>query len=283
MTRGGSWLKAALMSVAVSIAGIVHGEGAVVPVAQDRPDQVPPKAMTLDLGRGVSLELVLVPAGSFVMGSTKGGGGGETRPVRKVTISRPFYMAKYEVTGEQWAAVMGNNPSAHKGRNLPVQNVNWEDCRNFMARLKESIKGTNSPWTDARLPTEAEWEYACRAGSSNEFSFGNSAGGLGEYAWFAGNSGDAPHAVGGKKPNAWGLYDMHGGVFEWCSDWYGNYGSEAETDPAGPGAGKWRVCRGGSWSDVAECCRSAYRYYDGPGGAGGANIGFRVVLAMPVH
>jgi len=205
-----------------------------------------PKEASIDLGADVKLEMVMLRNGSFQMG--------EKQSTHKVTITKPFYLGKFEVTQEQWERVMGSNPSNFKGAKNPVEQVSWEDCQTFIRKLGEKVPGYTF-----RLPTEAEWEYACRAGSSSEYCYGDDAGGLGEYAWYDGNSGSKTHPVGEKKPNAWGLYDMHGNVWEWCQDWYGNLDSNAATDPVGPSSGSYRVLRGGSWYDDAALCRSASR------------------------
>ena len=217
-----------------------------------------PKEISFDLGRGVKMELVLIQPGSFMMGDDKGDA--EEKPVHKVTISKPFYMGKFEVTQEQWQAVMGANPSHFKGAKNPVDRVSWEACQTFIKKLNEKFAASGVTFA---LPTEAQWEYACRAGSSTrDTAFGDSEAELAEYAWFEGNAGGKTHPVGQKKPNAWGLYDMHGNVWEWCADWYdGNYYKESPAiDPTGPTAVTSRVLRGGSWSDPAPYCRSSYRY-----------------------
>jgi formylglycine-generating enzyme required for sulfatase activity len=215
------------------------------------------KELSFDLARGVKMELVPIQPGSFMMGDEKGDA--EERPVHKVTISKPFYMGKYEVTQEQWEAVMGTNPSHFKGAKNPVDRVSWEACQTFIKKLNEKFAASGVTFS---LPTEAQWEYACRAGSSTRYCFGNSETELADYGWFESNAGGRTHPVGEKKPNAWGLYDMYGNVWEWCSDWYdGNYYKESPAiDPAGPTAVTSRVLRGGSWADPAPYCRSSYRY-----------------------
>jgi formylglycine-generating enzyme required for sulfatase activity len=164
---------------------------------------------------------VLVPVGSFMMGSTNGLDDNE-KPVHQVTISQAFYMGKYEVTQGQWQSVMGTNPSAFKdcGGNCPVDNVSWDDVQNFINKLNETNDGFRY-----RLPTEAEWEYACRAGTTGDY-----AGNLSEMAWYSENSGRKTHAVGSKRLNDWGLADMHGNVQEWCQDWYHNSYNGAPSD-----------------------------------------------------
>jgi formylglycine-generating enzyme required for sulfatase activity len=222
---------------------------------------------TIDLGNGVSMEFVSIPPGSFSMGSpdSEKDGYGDEGPVRSVEITRAFYMGRYEVTQDQYMAVMGRNPSKFSGGNLPVETVSWEEAVAFC----EKIGG--------RLPTEAEWEYACRAGSETQFCYGDDPNyaQLGEYAWYPGNSGSTTHAIGQKKPNSFGLYDMHGNVYEWCSDWFAAYANEQTVDPVGPPSGQSRVCRGGGWRRFARYCRSAARNHSSPGSGGGL-IGFRV-------
>jgi formylglycine-generating enzyme required for sulfatase activity len=219
----------------------------------------PPKELAVDLGGGVKLDLVLIPAGSFTMGV------GSKKPVHKVTITKPFYLGKYEVTQEQWEAVMGDNPSEFKGPKNPVERVSWGDCPKFLLKLDAKTGGRGGKFV---LPTEAQWEYACRAGSTGKFCFGDDEEQLGEYAWYGRNSGRQTHPAGEKKPNAWGLYDMHGNVWEWCADWCGAYGAEAADDPSGPATGSYRVFRGGSWNIDGGFCKSACRIGSVPGHRG---------------
>lgn len=206
------------------------------------------------------IEFVWVPAGSFKMGSDKYD---NEKPVHQVTISEGFYIGKYEVTQAQWRGVVGTSPSrlstSLKGDNLPVDNVSWNDAQEFIRELNEMNDGYTY-----RLPTEAEWEYACRAGTRGDY-----AGELDAVAWYARNSGGRSHPVGQKQPNALGLYDMHGNVREWCQDYYHrNYnggpadgtawlsGREQTLDPSGR---EQYVLRGGSWFDPDFACRSAQR------------------------
>jgi formylglycine-generating enzyme required for sulfatase activity/predicted Ser/Thr protein kinase len=211
------------------------------------------KTGTETLPNGVKLEMVEIPAGSFKMGSTNGSD--DEKPVHDVTISKPFEMGKYEVTQAQWQAVMGNNPSDFKGCNsCPVERVSWDDVQEFINKLNAKNDGY-----EYRLPTEAEWEYACRAGTTGDY-----AGNLDSMAWYGENSGGKTHPVGTKQPNAWGLYDMHGNVWEWCQDWYGAYSSNAVIDPTGAISGSYRVFRGGSWRGNAAGLRSAYRGNSSP-------------------
>ena len=207
----------------------------------------------ITLPGGVQMEMVWCPAGKFMMGSNNGEE--DERPVHDVTLTKGFWMAKTEVTQAQWKSVMGNNPSRFQGDDLPVECVSWEDCQEFCRK------------TGLQLPTEAQWEYACRAGSSRPHA------GTG---WFSGNSEGKTHPVGQKQPNAWGLYDMHGNVSEWCADWYGDYPGGAVTEPTGAGSGVNRVLRGGSCRDNASNCRSANRGRSDPG-RGFGNAGFRPV------
>ena len=226
----------------------------------------------------IGMEFILVPAGSFTMGADKNfeDASDDETPQHRVTISKPFYLGKFEVTQAQWTAVMGNNPSKYKGRNNPVEQVSWDDIQVFIQRLNQK-EGHNR----YRLPTEAEWEYAARAGTESTYSFGDDDRDLGSYAWYdeSYDSGST-HPVGKKQPNPWGFYDMHGNVWEWVQDWYGEnyYRNSPASDPKGPTSGSGRVSRGGGWSFCAGYCRSASRYsftpdnrYDG--------IGLRLVLS----
>jgi formylglycine-generating enzyme required for sulfatase activity len=169
--------------------------------------------------------------------------------------------------------VIGHNPSHFRGLDLPVEQVSWWDAMEFCQKLKTSENRTY------RLPTEAEWEYACRAGSTTAFYFGDDDDSLRDYAWFCINSGGSSKPVARKEPNKWGLYDMHGNVFEWCADWHGYYLDEEAIDPMGPPAGPGRVFRGGSWNLTPNYCRAALRNYRAPAYKH-RNVGFRVVLAV---
>jgi formylglycine-generating enzyme required for sulfatase activity len=193
-----------------------------------------------------------IPAGEFKMGSENGLDG--EKPVHKVKITKPFEIGRYEVTQEQWQDVMGNNPSKFQGEaHLPVERVSWEDVQKFIKELNDKKDGYIY-----RLPTEAEWEYACRAGSTGDF-----AGNIDEMAWYDKNSGNKTHPVGQKKANAWGLHDMHGNVAEWCNDWYLEfyYRESPSADPSGPSSSEYsyKLFRGGSWQSPAENIRSASR------------------------
>ena len=220
----------------------------------------PARELVVHLGGGVSIEFVLIPAGQFTMGDEKGWSW--EKPFHKVTITKPFYLCRYEVTQEQWQAVMGRNPSRFRGPKNPVDSVGWQSCQDFAARLSEKFGAGGARFS---LPTEAQWEYACRAGTTTRYSFGDDpyAGGLDDYAWWGMNAKGTTHPVGQKKPNAWGLYDMHGNVFEWFADRWAEdyYGKSPAEDPGGPAAGDSRGLRGGSWSlSDPRVFRCAFRY-----------------------
>jgi formylglycine-generating enzyme required for sulfatase activity len=216
------------------------------------------KTFTNSLG----MEFVLIPAGQFShrwTEKTKNDFDEESTQAyrRVVTISKPFYLGKYEVTQEQWVAVMGagSNHAVFKGRNNPVENVSWEEVQVFIRKLNEKEGGNKY-----RLPTEAEWEHAARAGSTAEWFFGNDPAELGQYAWFSGNSGNSTHPVGEKKPNPWGLYDIYGNVWDFVADWFEKYKAGTVTDPAGPtSSAAGRVYRGGAWHYSPDFCRSSVR------------------------
>ena len=229
---------------------------------------------------------VWLPAGQFVMGSPADEVDRYSNegPQTRVTLTRGFFLGRYEVTQGEYLSVIGTNPSYCTGdTNRPVEQVSWNDATNYCAQLtaRERLAGRLPAGWAYRLPTEAEWEYASRAGSTNRFSYGDDPGytQLANYAWYGANSGGTTHAVGGKQSNRWGLYDMSGNVWEWCSDWHGNYLGSSVTDPQGAGSGSYRVTRGGSWLDRGWYCRSAFRngYY--PSGQINGFVGFRVVLA----
>ena len=215
---------------------------------------------TVALGGGLKMEFVLIQPGSFIMGSDENTGDGDESPQRKVAITRPFYLGKFEVTQAQWITVMGDNPSEFKGASRPVDTVSWNDCQRFLAKL-----GARTGRKFA-LPTEAQWEFGCRAGTTTTWSFGDSDGVAGDYAWLGGNSGGTTHPVGGKKPNAWGLHDMHGNVWEWCADFYAKhaYAGGDAADPFGPPPTEGHVLRGGAWGEHPNNARSAGRNTMGP-------------------
>lgn len=228
----------------------------VFPIHAQQKD--PPKTVTNLIG----MKFVWIPPGSFMMGSPKKEKDiGETQ--HKATLTKGFYMASFTVTQEQWEAVMGNNPSRFKGeKNLPVETVSWDDCQTFCKKLQVKDK---KPY---RLPTEAEWEYACRAGTTTPFHFGETistdqANYDGNVAFGNGKKGvyrKKTMPVGSFPPNAWGLHDMHGNVWQWCQDWHGDYPQKEVVDPQGPNKGKNRVMRGGSWGDSPHSSSSAWRF-----------------------
>ncbi|ELR99726.1 tetratricopeptide repeat protein [Gloeocapsa sp. PCC 73106] len=222
--------------------------------------QARPQPKAIDLGNGVTLELVSILGGEFTMGGDKLDC---EKPKHRVTI-KPFWLGKTQVTQAQWRAVaklpqvetkLEESPFHFKGDNLPVETVSWLDCQEFCARIKKKTGET------CRLPSEAEWEYACRAGSKTEYSFGDNPSSLGEYAWYSDNSNAQTHPVAIKKPNPWGLYDMHGNVWEWCEDsWRDSYDESPNNAFAWSRERSSHVTRGGSWGNSAVSCRSAYRF-----------------------
>lgn len=220
--------------------------------------------------------LIKIEAGCFEMGrdvNFKESSRNEL-PTHKVCISKPFYLGETEVTQNQWQKIMGNNPSKYQLLNNPVERVSWNDVQDFIAKLNEQEGGKNF-----RLPTEAEWEYAARAGSRSVYFYGDDSKKLSKYAWF-GNEGyrGKAHPVAETQANPWGLYDMHGNVFEWVQDWYSDsaYGSSAAEDPTGPESGKFKVYRGGSWVASAFNARSAARFSGLPA-TRSADLGLRLL------
>ncbi|MBC8872805.1 MAG: formylglycine-generating enzyme family protein [Planctomycetes bacterium] len=264
-------------------------------VTKDRP-----KELKIKLNEDVSMEFVLVPAGSFLMGSLKGGR--YERPVHQVVISKPFYIGKYEVTQGQWDAVMGNGNHKTRwgekvasslrrewvGPNKPMFRVSWNDWQDFIKGVQRK-----APKRDFSLPTEAQWEYACRAGSKTEYCFGDDPALLGEHAWITPD--DAPHpreriwpdmAVGGRKPNKWGIHDMHGNAWEWCQDWWDKdyYSKSPLKDPQGPVDGNFKVLRGGAVKSYGRFARSAFRLFitaDVPDDDRTLLTGARLVINLP--
>lgn len=248
----------------------------------------PGEEQVVDLGGGVKLEMVWVPKGSFMMGSPSSEDNrDDDERQHRVTLSEGFWMGKYEVTQEQWAEVMGKNPSHFSGSRNPVEKVSWEDCQAFIQKLNAYTGGRAASRAGAfSLPTEAQWEYACRAGTTTPFHYGgrldsSMANFDGNYPYGRARKGqyrEQTVRVGSFKPNAWGLYDMHGNVWEWCQDWYDkDYPSGSVTDPSGASSGSGRVLRGGSWHFDAWNCRSAHRYRGTPTRRSDS-FGFRLVL-----
>ena len=248
------------------------------------PESLDPGAAPVDL-HGIGIEMIEIPAGSFMIGSPDGEFGRDTDegPQTEVTLVHAFKLGRTEVTQEQWVGVMGDNPSRYNGANRPVDSVSWFQAMEFCRRL------TNLERTAGRLPlghiyslpTEAQWEYACRAGTMTRFSFGDDPGykNLKRYAWYGLNS-ERPQSVAGRLPNPWGLFDMHGNVWEFCLDsWSSRYPGRSiakwKVNPAG--GGKDKVVRGGSWHFIGRLSRSANRAIVGAG-KGGDDVGFQVAL-----
>ncbi len=244
------------------------------PSLPPNPPGVPPPVLSPTFRNTIGMEFVLIPAGEFLMGSDKGHD--NEKPVRRVQISQPFYLGKYPVTQEQWQKVMGHNPSLYRNGPLngPVENVYWNDAQEFLRKL------TEKEGKMYRLPTEAEWEYACRAGSTGAYCFGDDVAQLQEYAWCGEGMTGRTHPVGRLNPNAWDLHDMHGNVWEWVQDWYvEDYYKQRpnpDRDPQGPENGESRGLRGGSSSNFPKFTRCAFRghYLASSNGL----IGFRLVL-----
>ena len=250
----------------------------ITPTFTPPPTPIPlTTVVPLDLPAGAKpLELILIENGTFTMGDSN------WSPSHQVTINKPFYIGKNEITQAQWQTVMGTNPSLESseamqkgsfgiGDNYPVYDISWDDCQLFLQKLNELGQGT------FRLPSEAEWEYACRAGSVDNYYWGQDESGtqISKYAWYVGNT-NKTQETGTKLPNAWGLFDMSGNVWEWCQDWYGDYSTSNQIDPAGPSSGQYRVIRGGAWSGHAGFCQSAFRNFTNPRGLF-SDIGLRIV------
>ena len=254
-------------------------------------------AVPAEITNSIDMKLKLIKPGKFLMGSPKGEDGrfDIEGPQHEVEITKPFYLGVYPVTRRQFAQFVkydGYKTEAEKANsdytwsdppftsfnqtdNDPVVDVSWNDATAFCAWLSKK------EWKTYELPTEAEWEYACRAGTTTAFSFADPKD-IGDYAWYSGNSGSHTHPVGEKKANPWGLYDMHGNVWQWCDDGYGKYQEGPVKDPIGRDIGHSHVMRGGSWTGAPRLCRSDHRNVCGPGGSGG-DIGFRVVLRPPAR
>jgi formylglycine-generating enzyme required for sulfatase activity len=260
-------LSAILVIVVIVILPAV---GNVAKAADSRPN-----ALQVQLPGGVPLEFRLIPAGTFLMGSPASEAKREDDEVQhEVTLTKAFYMGKYEVTQTQYRAVVGENPSLFKGGRLPVELVSWNEAVAFCRKTSE-LTGRR-----VRLPTEAEWEYACRAGTTTAYNTGD--GITTDQANFYDSDNGGVYRkqtvdVGSFPPNAWGLYDMHGNVLEWCLDWYGDYDISKKIDPQGTASGFFRVLRGGGWFNDAGFCRSAYRIRFAPVHRL-IIFGFRVVL-----
>jgi formylglycine-generating enzyme required for sulfatase activity len=239
---------------------------------------------TLVLPGGVPMALAFVPPGAFLMGGTVED---DEKPVHRVTLTRGYFLGVYPVTQAQWAAVMGTDPSHFKGSNRPVEQLSWEDARTFCVRLTAHLSG----WSVVRLPTEAEWEFACRAGTTTEYHCGDVPSTdrfnyNGSYSWNGSKkrtNREQTTDVGSFAPNSWGLFDLHGNVWEWCADAYGAYADDHQLDPGEKqkkGSGHYhRVLRGGSWYSHPQSCRAAFRGRRAPADRNG-DIGFRVCFHL---
>lgn len=217
--------------------------------------------------------MISVAGGTYAMGATSEMhmGDYDETPTHQVTVSG-FSIGQTEVTQALWKEVMGNNPSCFKGDNLPVESVSWDDCMIFISKLN-NLTGKNF-----RLPTEAEWEFAARGGNNSNHTRYSGSGNISDVAWHNDNSGDKTHPVAMKQANELGIYDMSGNVWEWCSDWYGDYSSSAQSNPIGASSGTSRVFRGGSWVFNAWNCRSSRRYNGYPD-ATDYGLGLRLCLS----
>jgi formylglycine-generating enzyme required for sulfatase activity len=267
---GGVRRTVAIAGVLAVLIGSGRGNAATAEVATSA------ATLTIDVG-GVPMEFVLIRSGAFLMGSPENVGGDDESPARRVAITRDFYLGKFEVTQAQWEKVLHGNPSRFRGADRPVETVSWNDCQVFLAKLA-ALTGQRFA-----LPTEAQWEFACRAGSTARWSFGDDEARLADYAWYGANAGGETHPVGTRQANALGLYDMHGNVGEWTADGYEKHLATrgAAKDPLQPpsSAGS-RVWRGGAWGDNPDFLRSGYRNVSGAETAQ-PGIGLRCVLLMP--
>ena len=230
--------------------------------------------ISIPVKNGITIDMVKVEAGTFMMGATSEMQNpyGDEKPVHQVTLINDYYIGKYEVTQALWKTVMGSNSSKFKGDNLPVEQVSWNDCQEFIGKLN-GLTGKKF-----RLPTEAEWEYAARGGKKSRGYQYSGSSNISDVAWYDGNSGSKTHPVGTKQANELGLYDMTGNVWEWCQDWYYSYVSSSQTNPTGAVSGSSRVRRGGSWSSLAKYCRSSYRNF-GTSDCRYYYLGLRLVLS----
>ena len=273
------WIIAAYVAVA-AVVGIVCAKflsvGEDMEQKTERKTESAPQLVAVEGSQtftvnGVKFTMVPVEGGTFTMGATSEQGSDaeeDEKPAHKVTLS-DYYIGQTEVTQALWKAVMGSNPSFFEGDNLPVEQVSWNDCQVFIQKLNQ-LTGKQF-----RLPTEAEWEYAARGGRKSQgykYAGGNN---IGSVAWYTGNSGIETHPIGTKQANELGIYDMSGNVYEWCSDWYGDYTSSSQSDPQGPSSGSGRVGRGGDYGSSAGYCRVSNRYGILPG-CRGDNLGLRL-------
>ena len=260
------------IGIALAVAGIAKVWG-LKKSKSDKKDNIEEQEHKVEIP--IEPEMILVQGGTFTMGCTSEQGDDcedDEKPARQVTIS-DFYIGKYEITQAQWKAVMGYNLSHFRGDNLPVEMVSWNEVREFITKLN-GMTGHRY-----RLPTEAEWEYAARGGNkSNGYKYSGS-NTIDSVAWYKDNSGGQTRPVGAKQANELGIYDMSGNVYEYCSDWYVNYNSNAQTNPQGPSTGSSRVFRGGSWNRNAKNARVSYRGNGNPD-EGYGNLGFRLALSL---
>ena len=242
------------------------GQKSVTEKPKKQKAKVEPETITNSIG----MQFKLIPAGTFKMGSEDFD---RSKPMHTVKIRKTFYLSIYSVTQQEWNAIMGGNPSTFNGSDLPVEMVSWNEVQEFIRKLNERESSVKY-----RLPSEAEWEYAARAGTTTRYSFGDDESDLGDYAWYNENSAGKTHPVGQKKSNPWGLYDMHGNVYEWVQDeWHDSYdGAPSDGSAWEGGDGTFRVFRGGSWSNFARYCRSAYCSINDPGYRYGF-LGFRLL------
>ena len=233
-------------------------------------------AISIPVKNGINIDMVRVEAGTFTMGATAEmeDPNDNEKPTHRVTLTNDYYIGKYEVTQALWQTVMGNNPSMFKGDNLPVEQVSWDDCQEFISKLNH-ITGKMF-----RLPTEAEWEYAARGGNKSRGYQYSGSNNLSDVAWFRDNSGSKTHAVGTKQPNELGIYDMSGNVWEWCQDWFGKYKRSSQVNPTGANSGSGRVLRGDGWFSFsfARLGRSSCRYCYTPDYSVN-HLGLRLVLS----
>lgn len=261
----------------------------------DRVRRDPDQPLAKEIINGIGMKLMLIPSGSFTMGSRDAERQRysdsrlfDDEIPHQVTFTRDIYMGVLEVTQSQYQRVMGTNPSYFQGdkvegdsSDLPVESLTWDEAVAFCERLSE-MPEERAEGRSYRLPTEAEWEYACRAGTDTAYAFGDDPADLAEHAWFEGSTASADkrtQPAGQLKANAWGLHDMHGNVWEWCADWYGPYPTGPVTDPTGPEAGEYRLRRGGGWNGSAVYCRSAYRLRTSAS-ARDSRLGFRVAMTL---
>ena len=264
-------MKSSLLAMLVGLMMFGCGEEAKKEAVQEEASLAvkPGENFTIpDLG----LEMIWVKPGSFMMGSPKRL---KNESHHQVTLTKGFYLGKHEVTQAQWERVMGSKPSRHKNADSPVEKVSWNDAVDFCKKLMvmEKKAGRVPQGMSYQLPTEAQWEYACRAGTNTMYSWGDTI--TKTNANYSDSGVKQTRAVGQYAANPWGFHDMHGNVWEWCADWYADYPSGSVTDPIGPASGSYRVLRGGSWHKAAPFLRSAQRIHEKPSGRGGT-LGFRV-------